>query len=660
MSAATHRWLETNQRLLVEAIGEVRTALEQHAAHPDGARACDAQQSRGESEPPSVSELAEQDAADSALAYLCARLDLTAFERAILVLCAGVELDGSMSALCGAAQGKAGFPYPTFGLALAALPAAHWSALAPDRPLRRWRLVEIIASPGTPITASPLRIDERILHFLTGLQQPDERLTGLIESVRADIPLLPSQVACAQQFVSAWSRDERPMAVMQLCGDDPLSKRAIVAAACEALGLGVIALTAESIPPGNTELAPLLRLLERECLLTTSALYVDADAVDPGDAGAAAPTSRLLERIEAPVAVGSRERWRTLRRDVLTLDVERPPHDEQRALWVATLGDRAAPMNGRVEELTAQFDLGAHAIRAVARESTALGGELGERLWDASRAQARPRLEPLAQRIESSVGWYDLILPAAQLDTLHEIVTHVRQRRKVYDEWGFGGTGARGLGVSALFAGASGTGKTLAAEVLANELRLDLYRIDLSRVVDKYIGETEKNLRRIFDAAEGGGTILLFDEADALFGKRSEVKDSHDRYANIEVSYLLQRMESYRGLAILTTNLKSALDTAFLRRIRFVVQFPFPDERQRTAIWRRAFPAATPRRGVDVRRLAQLNVAGGNIRNIALNAAFLAADAGEPVRMKHLLRATRSECAKIETTLSDTELAGWE
>jgi SpoVK/Ycf46/Vps4 family AAA+-type ATPase len=257
------------------------------------------------------------------------------------------------------------------------------------------------------------------------------------------------------------------------------------------------------------------------------------------------------------------------------------------------------------------------------------------------------------------VGWNDLVLPAAHLETLHEVVAHVRQRRRVYDEWGFGDAGTRGLGVSALFAGASGTGKTLAAEVLANELRLDLYRVDLSRVVDKYIGETEKNLRRIFDAAEGGGTILLFDEADALFGKRSEVKDSHDRYANIEVSYLLQRMEAYRGLAILTTNMKSALDTAFLRRIRFLVQFPFPDEEQRAAIWRRVFPDATPRRGVDVRRLAQLNVAGGNIRNIALNAAFLAADAGEPVRMKHLLRATRSECAKIENALTDAELAGW-
>ena len=199
----------------------------------------------------------------------------------------------------------------------------------------------------------------------------------------------------------------------------------------------------------------------------------------------------------------------------------------------------------------------------------------------------------------------------------------------------------------------------MAAEVLANELALDLYRIDLSAVVSKYIGETEKNLRRLFDAAEETGAILLFDEADALFGKRSEVKDSHDRYANIEVSYLLQRMEAYRGLAILTTNFRAALDPAFLRRIRFIVNFPFPDASQRAEIWRGVFPAQTPVDGIDIGRLTQLNVAGGNIRNIALNAAFLAADAGEPVGMAHLLAAARGEYAKLEKPMSDAEFRNW-
>jgi SpoVK/Ycf46/Vps4 family AAA+-type ATPase len=213
--------------------------------------------------------------------------------------------------------------------------------------------------------------------------------------------------------------------------------------------------------------------------------------------------------------------------------------------------------------------------------------------------------------------------------------------------------------VSALFSGSSGTGKTMAAEVLAAELDVDLYLIDLSSVVDKYIGETEKNLRRLFDAAEEGGAILLFDEADALFGRRSEVKDSHDRYANIEVSYLLQRMESYGGLAILTTNLKTAMDPAFLRRIRFIVNFPFPDAAAREAIWRRIFPDETPTEGLKPELLARLNVSGGNIRNIAMNAAFLAAEEGTPVRMGHVLRTTRGEYAKLERRLADAEVAGW-
>src|SRR5262249_37427426 len=182
---------------------------------------------------------------------------------------------------------------------------------------------------------------------------------------------------------------------------------------------------------------------------------------------------------------------------------------------------------------------------------------------------------------------------------------------------------------------------------------------DLASVVSKYIGETEKNLRRVFDAAEESGAILLFDEADALFGKRSEVKDSHDRYANIEVSYLLQRMEAYRGLAILTTNMKQALDPAFLRRIRFLVQFPFPDVAQRAEIWRRIFPISTPTDGLDPTKLSRLNVAGGNIRNIALQAAFHAAEVGAPVRMTHLREAAKSEYAKLERPLTEAEIGGW-
>jgi SpoVK/Ycf46/Vps4 family AAA+-type ATPase len=241
----------------------------------------------------------------------------------------------------------------------------------------------------------------------------------------------------------------------------------------------------------------------------------------------------------------------------------------------------------------------------------------------------------------------DLVLGDREKDLLRGIVASTRQRFRVYEEWGFARAGDRGLGISALFAGDSGTGKTTAAEAIAHELDLDIYRIDLSMVVNKYIGETEKNLKKIFDAAEDGGAILLFDEADALFGKRSEVKDSHDRYANIEVGYLLQRMESYKGLAILTTNLKNSLDRAFTRRIMFIINFPFPNEKSRMQIWKKVFPPSVPLSGLDYAKLGSFELAGGNIHNIALGASFLAADEGSPVGMTHIARAAREEYEKI-------------
>jgi SpoVK/Ycf46/Vps4 family AAA+-type ATPase len=306
---------------------------------------------------------------------------------------------------------------------------------------------------------------------------------------------------------------------------------------------------------------------------------------------------------------------------------------------------------------TATIDKACNELNTVIRErkTSSKKTNLDNELWKICCRLTRPQLDGLAQRIESPTGWDDLVLPALQKEILKEIAIHVRQRNKVYGTWGFEKKEARGLGITVLFVGESGTGKTMAAEVLANELHLDLYRIDLSNVINKYIGETEKNLKKIFDAAENGGAILLFDEADALFGKRSDVKDSHDRYSNIEVSYLLQRMEAYRGLAILTTNMKSALDKAFMRRIRFVVQFPFPDLAQRAEIWTNIFPSNTPKEGLNMEQLAKLNLSGGNIRNIALNAAFLAAEEDEPVQMYHISQAAKSEYIKLERPFSSLE-----
>ncbi len=448
---------------------------------------------------------------------------------------------------------------------------------------------------------------------------------------------------------------------VQLVGDDPAAARSIAAAACPAAAQAW-ALRAADLPRSPEAREQTARLWEREAALTGDVLVLEWD--DGDDPETVRALTGFLEQPLGTVLVCGPQPLRPRQRLLLRLDLERPSTREQRELWLGVLGPMHESLNGRLDGVVQQFRFGAQAIRAAgaaaraaaAREPSA---DPGDGLWEACRAQARPRLDDLAQHIDAVAGWDDLVLPAGQVQTLREVALQLRNRSRVYEAWGFAGRGSRGLGITTLFAGPSGTGKTMAGEVLARELRLDLYRVDLSAVVSKYIGETEKNLRRVFDAAEEGGAVLLFDEADALFGKRSEVKDSHDRYANIEVSYLLQRMEAYRGLAVLTTNARDALDTAFLRRLRFVVQFPFPDAAQRAEIWRRVFPAATPVEGLDFVRLARLNVAGGNIRNIALGAAFLAADAGEPVRMGHLLRAAHGECAKLERPLTDAETAGW-
>jgi hypothetical protein len=661
-------WLETNQRELMGALAEVRRLLEKWIAHAmpsaDSAKSADTFKADAKPALTSAAEGPVPSNSPSALETVCAAFHLSPFERDLLLLAAGPDLDARFAALLARANGDARRAAPTFSLALAALPDAHWSALLPTAPLRRWRLIDV--GSGDALTSSPLRIDEWLLHFLAGAPHQDERLQALVRPVAATLPS-PSQRALAERLTRRCQSHPpgRPLPLFQLCGDSPDDQLAIAGHACAALGCRLYRLAAHDAPTTSAERETFARLWEREAVLGGGALLVDFRDAEHGDASRAALA--LLESISGLLVVLTREPLRGLSRETWKLDVPRPSAREQHQLWCAALGPHALELNGQLEAVAGQFCLSAREVAEVATVLRAaepqppLTASLANpaALWSLCRAQSRARLESLAQRLEPAAAWGDLVLPEPQLRMLREIAVHVRQRFRVYEQWGFAAKGARGLGISALFAGASGTGKTMAAEVLANELNLDLFRIDLSAVVSKYIGETEKNLRRVFDAAEAGGAVLLFDEVDALFGKRSEVKDSHDRYANIEVGYLLQRMETYRGLAILTTNFKQALDTAFLRRLRFVVQFPFPDAAQRAEIWRRVFPSATPVEALDALQLARLNVAGGNIRNIALNASFLAADTGEPVRMKHLLEAARGECAKLERPPSEAELGGW-
>ncbi len=591
----------------------------------------------------------------SALAQLCNTFALSEFERDILVLCAGIELDSAFAVLCARANGDSQRNYATFSIALAALPNAHWSALTPDAALRKWQLIEV-QNAGT-VTSSPLRINENVLHFLAGTPYPDKAFADLILPVPPQPDLVRGQRGAMERIVAIWKLQvPQELALIQLVGSEAASKRAVAFAAANTVGLDLYEMDARQLPGDPSEFTRVQRAWERHAALFGCALLVNAHELDAQNVLSAQTLARWVEQTQGALILASETRHPLTRPGIL-LDVKKPSASEQFAIWQGALGDRAAQLDGALERLVSQFDLNADAIQSAAAEALGQDPQASERaLWDACRAQARPRLDDLAQRIEAGALWDDIVLPQSQIEILHEIAMHVRRRQRVYETWGWTKKQTRGLGISALFAGASGTGKTMAGEVLANELHLDLYRIDLSAVVSKYIGETERNLKRVFDAAEAGGAILLFDEADALFGKRTQVQDSHDRYANIEISYLLQRMEQYRGLAILTTNMLDALDKAFLRRIRFVVNFPFPDFASRREIWERVFPHETPQRAVDAARLARLNIAGGNIRNIALNASFLAADADEPVQMHHLMRAAQSEYDKLGKRLTDNEI----
>jgi hypothetical protein len=660
-TAAWQSWTEANQRYLVAAVTDVRIALEQHVASRDGESTI--RPTRDARESPDLEEARRAMPAPPALETLCGAFGLSPFERNLLLLCAGLELDSRFAQLCAAAQRDHDRPYPTFSLALATLAEPHWSAISPGGALRYWRLIQPLG--GNVVTTSPLRIDERVLHYLAGVGHLDERVLGVMDPLFAPAKLVPSQMAVVKRVSSNWTRpiDPGPLPVINLHGGDASSRRTIATAICAAAGLQPWTLRAADVPLGAADRSALSRLWDREAVLSAAALVIESDGRGDGQSEESDRAIRpFVDGMRSAVLILARDPFRDGMRSLVRAEVKRPTSAEQHVLWKSALGPLADRLNGELDRVVAHFDLDAHAIgsaRAALADVSLDTPRAGSALWECCRAQVRPRLDDLAQRIEPAASWDDLVVPDAARHTLREIAVHMRHRTTVYQRWGFARKGRRGLGVSALFVGPSGTGKTMAAEVLAGDLELDLYRIDLSSVVSKYIGETEKNLRRVFDAAEEGGAILLFDEADALFGKRSDVKDSHDRYANIEVSYLLQRMEAYRGMSILTTNLKTALDTSFLRRLRFVVPFPFPDAAQRLEIWRRAFPPETPVDGTDLSKLSRLNVAGGSIRNIALNAAFLAAEDDTPVGMRHLLRATRTEYAKLERSLTETEIAGW-
>ena len=660
-------WLELNDRHLAATLSWIRLRLERLSRPGKNKHRSVSDSKTVEQAWQEMIKLEDNDP-PPALNLLANHLALTTFDRQVLALCTAMELDTRIAGLCANAQGDLNKPYPTFALAFALFDDPDWNSLSPHAPLRHWRLLEINQPGALPLTSAALATDERIVSYLKGLNYLDDRLTPLLDPVRFDSMGIEntdeSLPASQQQSVDTiiehlrYSNGLEKTPVIELLGHDSASKRMLAERVCSLLSLNLYSIDIRTLPGQTGDFETFSRLWQRESLLMPLALYIDTDGI--GDAEKST-LKRFLQRSSGIVFLDLEDAKIETVRNRVSVEVNKPTPEEQEQLWTKNLQGKA---NAQPQRLAEQFSFSPGEIKRLAHSAldepstneSALNSAANEELWQACRIAARAGMEQLARRIDVKANWNQLVLPQEQNALLHQITDQVAQRNRVYEDWGFREQMNRGLGINALFAGESGTGKTMAAEVIANALELDLYRIDLSSVVSKYIGETEKNLRKLFDTAEDSGAILFFDEADALFGKRSEVKDSHDRYANIEINYLLQRMESYRGLAILATNTKGSLDKAFMRRLRFIVDFPFPGSQQRKEIWQKVFPSSAPvDKDLDYDRLAKLNLTGGSILNITLNAAFLAAQKSKSVTMPLLLNAARTEFKKLERPAKESD-----
>ncbi|MDC7122588.1 ATP-binding protein [Cellulomonas fimi] len=532
-------------------------------------------------------------------------------------------------------------PSAAVALALCGVPLA--SAAGRHRlqhgPLLRGGLLEV-EEPDRPLPGRPLRVPDRVVGHLLGDDAPDPALAPVLVDDE-DVPWGdPGRLVAAL-------RAGTPLVYLR---EPPTgSGRVLAVRALQAAGRGALVVDGGAVA-SVPEPEAVARTAAREALLTGAGLVVVG--TDPLTAQPRASRALLAA---APVLVVGRTTWDPAWSEWPPLLLDVPPSTvaERTTLWQRSLGrspdadtvDTArttAPYLLRPEQVT-------RAARAARQQATLDGGLTAEHVRVGARAENGTALERLARRIEPAVGWQDLVLPPDVLGSLQEVATRARFREQVLGDWRMRPGGGRGHGVAALFAGDSGTGKTMSAEVVAHELGLDLYVVDLATVVDKYIGETEKNLERIFAGAAGVNAVLLFDEADAVFGRRSEVKDAHDRYANIESAYLLQRMETFDGLAILATNLRANIDDAFIRRLDVVVDFPVPDAGQRVALWDRSLGTRVPRDpDVDLTFCADaFELAGGAIRSAAVTAAYLAAQDGGTVAMRHVVAAVYREYRKL-------------
>jgi len=626
---------------------------------------------RAEKQALSFVEAAHKRGLTSRLTHLAQDFDLDRFSLDVLLICLAPTLDLRYERLYGYLQDNVNHKRPGVNLVLDLLcepgpeRLAYWRCFSDDAPLFKHRLLERQPDPNKPtLLAETLAVDDAVVAWLLGAYQPQADLgahadlsqprpndadallatpySSLLASFPAERPLLifygldhASQAAAARQFAAH-------------------QQRAL-------LSVDLRAITQDGVAPLRA-----LRSALRDARLTGAIPFLSGWEAGLGES---APLPVLLAELFAfpdVAIVASRTAWQAegmgRERRLFWLEFPLPDYPQRRTVWRHFLGDSLTHFD--LATLAGQFILTTGQIRdavASARDAGAQAGREveGADLFAAARQHSNPRLAALARKLSPRYGWADVILPDEQVAILHEIIATVRGRPQVLEGWGVGQKLASSAGVTVLFAGPPGTGKTMSAEVIAGELGLDIYKIDLSTVISKYIGETEKNLEKIFNEAEASNAILFFDEADAIFGKRSEVRDSHDRYANIEISYLLQRMEAYDGVTILATNLRANMDEAFKRRLQLVVDFPFPKEADRLRIWQALFPTSVPRApDIDLTLMARrFKLAGGSIRNVIISAAYRAAADGGVVTMDHLLHGTRRELQKMGRLAVEEEIA---
>jgi SpoVK/Ycf46/Vps4 family AAA+-type ATPase len=545
------------------------------------------------------------------------------------------------------------------------------------------RIEDIYNPSGCSNLGHFLKLDEGILSFVLGRQTLDDRIRDVarLEHVqdRVDFSYINTHIQQQVTQLVDWQFDnqaDRHNLVLYFQGPAGVGKEALAMAQCQRLKCNLIYFDARSLHGSHTEIKRTLTLAFRDSILLQAFLYIDGiDQLigdDPQGYLAAGLITQLVDEYGWLTFLSGEKHWpeqymfRSSR--LRSIEVPMPDFRLRKQAWLQHLKPTGeyAPQDELATRLASQFQLTPRQIRAAADsvqmtnhiEPTPSAAGIDDYV-SACRDQSNRRLGDLATKIDSLYHWDDLIVPQRAHELLQQICDQVRQQAKVFNQWGFDTRLSYGKGLSALFTGPPGTGKTMAAQVIANEIRLDLYKVDLSTVISKYIGETEKNLNRIFKEAESSNAILFFDEADALFGKRTEVSDAHDRYANIEVSYLLQKVEEYNGIVILASNFRGNMDDAFTRRIRFIIEFPFPDETSRLQIWKIHFPEQAPVDAeVDYNLLArQFPIPGGNIRNVILNAAFLAAKDDCTINMSHLLESTRQEYEKIGKLWNEGQFA---